>query len=92
VVVVVAVMVVDVVVVVVVFVVVVVVFVVVVVVDVVVVVVEVVVVVTVVVVGGQGFGEQVPDPTLIPPSVVHWAGVSTMHTSKAPVGEDCLQH
>jgi hypothetical protein len=50
------------------------------------------VVVDVVVDGGQGFGEQVPAPTFIPPSAVHCAALSTKQASKAPPGDDCLQH
>jgi len=52
----------------------------------------VVVVVVVVVDGGQGFGEQLPDPWAIPPWAWHCTGVSTMQVSKAPIGDDCTQH
>jgi hypothetical protein len=50
-------------------------------------VVEVVEVVEVVLAVGQGFGEQVPAPSFIPPSAVHCAALSTTQ-AKAPIGDD----
>jgi hypothetical protein len=44
-----------------------------------------------VVVVGQGFGEQVPAPSFIPPSAVHCAALSTTQ-AKAPIGDDGMQH
>jgi hypothetical protein len=48
--------------------------------------------VVVVVLGGQGFGEQVPAPRLIPFADRHCAGLERTQESKAPSGEDCTQH
>ena len=48
--------------------------------------------VVVVVPGGQGFGEQVPAPTLIPFCAAHCAAVSSVQVSKAPPADDCTQH
>jgi len=42
-------------------------------------------------VGGQGFGEQEPAPTLTPLSALHSATLTTMQLVKPPVGA-CTQH
>jgi hypothetical protein len=54
---------------------------------------EVVVVVVVVVdVVPHGSGKQNPVPLSIPPSAKHSEALTSMQVSKAPIGDDCVQH
>jgi len=48
--------------------------------------------VVVVLLGGQGFGEQVPAPALIPFWVPHSVSLRSKQSTKAPIGDDCSQH
>jgi hypothetical protein len=48
--------------------------------------------VVVVLLGGQGFGEQVPAPTLIPFLPAQAVSLSRTQSVKAPIGDDCSQH
>jgi hypothetical protein len=50
------------------------------------------VVLVVVLLGGQGFGEQVPAPTLIPLWPAHSVVLRRTQVSNAPIGDDCTQH
>jgi hypothetical protein len=52
----------------------------------------VVLVVVVVVVVSHGSGKQTPVPASIPPSAKHSEALTSMQVSKAPIGDDCVQH